>query len=151
MDEQRSDDRDLCCLGVPVDCVGFVTGGGGAFLRHCEQEWATMMFFAEYHHNAHGGVAFAGAAKGNKKGEKGGRAPGPRFGKQSGYGALELPQDRTEERLAIFGRRRGQMASRLKVMSAIETKIPGYFTRNNRAVYLGGDGVQIIFDAEQNQ
>ncbi|CAD7926415.1 unnamed protein product [Amoebophrya sp. A120] len=47
-------------------------------------------------------------------------------------------RQQTEERLVIFGQRRGQLGSKLKVMSAIETKMPGYFTRNRRADYLRG-------------
>ena len=34
------------------------------------------------------------------------------------------------ERLAIFGTRTGRTGAELKVMAAIETKIPGYYTRD---------------------
>ena len=32
------------------------------------------------------------------------------------------------EKLAIFGRKRGRRGAELKVMAAVETKVPGYFT-----------------------
>ena len=37
------------------------------------------------------------------------------------------PQGDTEK-LAIFGRTRGRRGAELKVMAAVETKVPGYFT-----------------------
>ena len=40
---------------------------------------------------------------------------------------LVAPQGDTEK-LAIFGRTRGRRGAELKVMAAVETKVPGYFT-----------------------
>eukprot|EP00929_Paragymnodinium_shiwhaense_P071803 TRINITY_DN36469_c0_g1_i1.p1 TRINITY_DN36469_c0_g1~~TRINITY_DN36469_c0_g1_i1.p1 ORF type:complete len:1844 (-),score=533.29 TRINITY_DN36469_c0_g1_i1:697-6228(-) len=87
------DDGDLAIIQVPQNCVGFVTGSQGSFLRTCEEEWGTLMFFCNYH----------------------------------GPGGGEAPQE--DERLAIFGNRAGRLGAELKVKAAIETKIPGYFTR----------------------
>ena len=38
---------DLTAVDVPEECVGFVTGRGGAVLRGLEEEWGTLMFFAK--------------------------------------------------------------------------------------------------------
>lgn len=38
---------DLTVVEVPEDCVGFVMGRGGATLRSMEEEWGTLMFFAQ--------------------------------------------------------------------------------------------------------
>jgi len=92
--DERHDDGDLAMIPVPHNCVGFVTGSQGNFLRTCEEEWATLMFFCDYQ--------------------------GPT---EDGGGI---------EKLAIFGTRTGRMGAQLKVMAAIETKIPGYYTRDMR-------------------
>ncbi|CAE7932233.1 unnamed protein product, partial [Symbiodinium sp. KB8] len=39
---------DLTMIPVPTSCVGFVTGSQGNFLRTCEEEWGTLMFFCDY-------------------------------------------------------------------------------------------------------
>lgn len=100
--DDSHDDGDLTVLIVPTSCVGFVTGAQGVFLRATEEEWATLMFFCDYH--------------------------GP--GADGGGGA---------EKLAIFGGRTGRTGSELKVMAAIETKIPGYFTRDLTDAVSDGD------------
>jgi len=87
------DDGDLTMIAVPQNCVGFVTGSQGNFLRSCEEEWGTLMFFCDYQGPTHDGIGGA-------------------------------------ERLAIFGLLGGRCGAELKVMAAIETKIPGYFTKN---------------------
>ncbi|CAK0850392.1 unnamed protein product, partial [Prorocentrum cordatum] len=89
---ESHDDGDLTMIAVPTDCVGFVTGSQGNFLRTCEEEWGTLMFFCDYH-GPHADAA-------------------------------------DTEKLAIFGARGGRTGAELKVMAAIETKIPGYFTRD---------------------
>ncbi len=33
---------------LAAECIGFVTGKSGNFLRQMEEEWGTLMFFAEY-------------------------------------------------------------------------------------------------------
>ncbi len=43
-DAKRS---DLTCVDVPTECVGFVTGKSGTVLRTLEQDWGTLMFFAD--------------------------------------------------------------------------------------------------------
>eukprot|EP00756_Hemistasia_phaeocysticola_P017361 Hpha_TRINITY_DN15533_c3_g7::TRINITY_DN15533_c3_g7_i1::g.105248::m.105248 len=88
VDEKDSDD-DLTLLKVPTECVGFVTGSQGNFLRTMEDEWCTLMFFAE------------------KRGSK-----------DSG------------ETLAIFGGEHGRRGAELKVMSSVEVKLPGHYTRD---------------------
>eukprot|EP00400_MALV-I_sp_L67-5_P000995 gene996-450_t len=92
VDENLDDDGDLTMVDVPTSCVGFVTGSQGSFLRHCEKQWGTLMFFHEY--------------------------AGP-----------ELPSGKGFETLGIFGTQRGRRGAELKIMAAIETKLPGYFTR----------------------
>ena len=39
-----------------------------------------------------------------------------------------VPAQGATEKLAIFGPRRGRRGAELKVMAAVETKVPGYFT-----------------------
>ena len=41
-------DDDLTMLNVPSEAVGFVTGAQGNFLRSIEEEWGTLMFFADF-------------------------------------------------------------------------------------------------------
>jgi len=38
---------DLTILRVPADTVSFITGTKGAYLRHLEEEWWTLLFFLE--------------------------------------------------------------------------------------------------------
>lgn len=45
---QADDDDDLTVLKVPREAAGFVTGAGGSFLRAVEEEWSTIMFFADF-------------------------------------------------------------------------------------------------------
>ncbi|CAK9077468.1 Hypothetical protein (Fragment) [Durusdinium trenchii] len=85
------DDGDLTMIPVPSSCVGFVTGSQGNFLRTCEEEWSTLMFFCDY----------------------------------QGPGGNE-----DSENLAIFGTRAGRTGAELKVMAAIEAKLPSYFTKD---------------------
>lgn len=87
---QEHDDGDLTMIPVPSNCVGFVTGSQGNFLRTCEEEWSTLMFFCDY----------------------------------QGPGGNE-----DSENLAIFGSRAGRTGAELKVMAAIEAKLPSYFTK----------------------
>lgn len=91
--DESHDHGDLTMISVPHSCVGFVTGSQGNFLRTCEEEWGTLMFFCDY------------------------QGPAP-----DSSGSIE--------RLAIFGTRTGRTGAELKVMAAIETKIPGYYTRD---------------------
>jgi hypothetical protein len=70
-----------------------VTGSQGNFLRQVEEEWGTLMFFADF------------------------RGRGER-------------QEGDMEKLAIFGNQRARRGAQLKVMAAVETKMPGYFTTN---------------------
>lgn len=41
-------DDDLTTIMVPTEAVGFVTGSQGNFLRSVEEEWGTLMFFADF-------------------------------------------------------------------------------------------------------
>eukprot|EP00959_Pyramimonas_sp_CCMP1952_P322757 6753879-Pyramimonas_sp.AAC.1 len=85
-------DDDLTLVEVPTECVGFVTGKQGNFLRTMEDEWGVIMFFAEF--------------KGQQERRQG-----------------------STEKLAMFGPLRGRRGAELKVLSAIEQKIPGYISR----------------------
>lgn len=91
IDEQDHDADDLTTISVPSEAVGFVTGAQGNFLRSVEEEWGTLMFFADF--------------RGKGRGREG-----------------------DTEKLAIFGPQRGRRGAQLKVMAAVETKVPGYFT-----------------------
>ena len=46
--EDNNEDDDLTVIMVPSEAVGFVTGSGGNFLRQVEEEWGTLMFFADF-------------------------------------------------------------------------------------------------------
>jgi len=89
--DDDSEDDDLTVIQVPTEAVGFVTGSQGNFLRQVEEEWGTLMFFADF--------------RGRGSGREG-----------------------QTEKLAIFGPRRGRRGAQLKVMAAVETKVPNYFT-----------------------
>jgi len=93
VDPDEDDDDDLTIISVPTECIGFVTGKSGNFLRQMEEEWCTLMFFAEY------------------------------------QGRSDTEKRGSTEKLAIFGERRGQRGAELKVMSAVEQKMPGYYTK----------------------
>ena len=41
-------------IQVPTEAVGFVTGAQGNFLRQVEEEWGTLMFFADFRGREHG-------------------------------------------------------------------------------------------------
>jgi len=97
------EDRDDCtCVDVPRDCVGYVTGARRATLGKIEEEWGTLMFFMSTNMRA-------------------------RDRDRDDRGRQEFDGS---EKLAIFGPRRGRRGAELKVMSAVETKRPGYFTRD---------------------
>ena len=46
--EDNHEDDDLTVIMVPSEAVGFVTGAQGNFLRQVEEEWGTLMFFADF-------------------------------------------------------------------------------------------------------
>lgn len=46
--EESGEDDDLTVIQVPTEAVGFVTGTQGNFLRQVEEEWGTLMFFADF-------------------------------------------------------------------------------------------------------
>jgi len=96
------EDREDCTMvDVPRDCVGYVTGARRATLGKIEEEWGTLMFFMST----------------NMRRDDRGQPDGRRDFDGS-------------EKLAIFGDRRGRRGAELKCMSAVETKRPGYFTRD---------------------
>jgi len=45
---EDDDGEDLTTIMVPSEAVGFVTGSQGNFLRQVEEEWGTLMFFADF-------------------------------------------------------------------------------------------------------
>ena len=91
---------DVTMVDVPRDCVGYVTGARRATLGKIEEEWGTLMFFMST----------------NMRRD------------DRGQGSDRREFDGSEK-LAIFGDRRGRRGAELKCMSAVETKRPGYFTR----------------------
>lgn len=46
--DENFEDDDLTVIQVPSEAVGFVTGSQGNFLRQVEEEWSTLMFFADF-------------------------------------------------------------------------------------------------------
>ncbi|KAG8458153.1 hypothetical protein KFE25_011684 [Diacronema lutheri] len=93
--------RDDCTMiEVPRDTVGYVTGAKRATLGRIEEEWGVLMFFMETRMQ--------------------------RDGKDARETAREAGGT---EKLAIFGPTRGRRGAELKVMSAVETKNPGHFTK----------------------
>ena len=46
--DDNFEDDDLTVIQVPSEAVGFVTGSQGNFLRQVEEEWGTLMFFADF-------------------------------------------------------------------------------------------------------
>eukprot|EP00756_Hemistasia_phaeocysticola_P017359 Hpha_TRINITY_DN15533_c3_g6::TRINITY_DN15533_c3_g6_i1::g.105244::m.105244 len=46
--EDEAEADDLTIIKVPSECVGFVTGSSGTFLRQMEVDWGTLMFFLDY-------------------------------------------------------------------------------------------------------
>eukprot|EP00434_Breviolum_minutum_P031545 symbB.v1.2.027892.t1/scaffold2895.1/size67727/4 len=111
------DRDDITVVDVPQDCIGYATGNRRAALGGIEEEWGTLMFFMNKVWQVHMHVSFfertlhsfqEGQSKGGSKGRGG------------------------SEQLAIFGNPRARRGAELKVMSAVETKSPGTFTRGVR-------------------
>ena len=48
IEDNNNEDDDLTVIQVPSEAVGFVTGSQGNFLRQVEEEWGTLMFFADF-------------------------------------------------------------------------------------------------------
>jgi len=82
---------DCTPVGVPADCVGYVTGARRAAMSSIEAECGVLMFFV-----------------------------GSDMKNRGGGGS---------ETLLIWGPDRGRRAAELKVMSCVETKAPGFFTK----------------------
>jgi hypothetical protein len=47
IDLEKKERSDLTVVDVPEDCVGFVMGKNGNTLRSMEEEWGSLMFFAQ--------------------------------------------------------------------------------------------------------
>lgn len=107
------EDRDDCTVvDVPSECIGYVTGARRAALGNMEEEWGTLMFFM------------------NKEAMNGGGKGRDRSDRSRGG----------SEQLAIFGDRRARRGAELKIMSAVETKSPGVFTRGVREKFSSEKG-----------
>lgn len=107
------EDRDDCTVvDVPSECIGYVTGARRAALGNMEEEWGTLMFFMNKE-------AMNGGGKGRDRSER------SRGG---------------SEQLAIFADRRARRGAELKIMSAVETKSPGVFTRGVREKFSSEKG-----------
>eukprot|EP00434_Breviolum_minutum_P005674 symbB.v1.2.004998.t1/scaffold288.1/size478366/28 len=105
------EDRDDCTVvDVPSECIGYVTGARRAALGNMEEEWGTLMFFM------------------NKEAMHGGKGRD-----------RERPRGGSEQ-LAIFGDPRARRGAELKIMSAVETKNPGAFTRGVREKFSSEKG-----------
>ena len=102
---------------MPEDCVGYITGKGGAVLRSLEEEWGTLMFFAR-----------------SKADQGSDEASGLQFQQRRPIGRSSGGKGATEK-LAIFGSRRGRRGAELKVMSAVEHKKHGWFVDHAAAAF----------------
>ena len=91
---------DLSIVTVPNECVAYVMGKNGCVLRAIEEEWGTLMFF---------GRPTTATSEGG-----------------GGGGGVGTAED-GKERLMICGSRRSRRGAELKVMSAVEHKMAGYF------------------------
>ena len=93
---------DLSIVRVPADCVAYVTGKSGRVLRSVEEEFGTLLFFGKLVGDS-----------GERTGE-------------------ETERGRTIETLCVLGDRRGRRGAELKVMSAVEHKIPGWYVNDEK-------------------
>jgi len=93
--DEKTHPEDLTIVQVPGEAISFITGTRGAYLRHVEEEWWTLLFFLQVD------------------------PKNPRVNHDPKH----------VEKLAIFGPRRQRRGAELKVMAAIENKLPGYFTK----------------------
>jgi hypothetical protein len=133
LDPVADDDGDLTIVIIPHDCIGYVTGKKGATMRSMEEEWGTLMFFIDE----------AKKVQSSSSDDDGSKAEPP-LDAQTGHDPEqdkkeeENPDGKEEEdqrkkrvgqgKLAVFGDQRGRRGTELKVMSAVEQKVPGYFT-----------------------
>eukprot|EP00933_Yihiella_yeosuensis_P036887 TRINITY_DN30706_c0_g1_i1.p1 TRINITY_DN30706_c0_g1~~TRINITY_DN30706_c0_g1_i1.p1 ORF type:complete len:619 (+),score=102.79 TRINITY_DN30706_c0_g1_i1:136-1992(+) len=101
---------DITVVDIPVECIGYVTGSRRAALGSMEEEWGTLMFF----------MTKPGANNGKDRGS----------GRGKGYG----------EQLAILGDDRARQGAALKVMSTVEEKVKGQFTRDVREKFSSEKG-----------
>ena len=125
VDDDDQDD-DLTLAEVPTECVGFVTGKQGNFLRTMEDEWGVIMFFAEFKGNrdrAPGGLeklAMFGPRRGRRGAElKVRRTSSPRLASPAQVGAAHLasaPPGRVSGR----GRAEEERRSRQKAKPTFE-------------------------------
>jgi predicted RNA-binding protein Jag len=102
---------DLSVVNVPEEAVAFVMGRGGQFLRNLEEEWGTLMFFVK---------SKASSDKGRRKRSR------------SRSRSRSPPESQEVEQLAIFGPRRSRRGAELKVMSAVEHKMQGWFLTGSK-------------------
>ncbi|CAD7948978.1 unnamed protein product, partial [Amoebophrya sp. A25] len=115
------DDGDLTVMRVPSDCAGFVTGREGAFLRACEEQYGTFMFFCDLPDLDRGAAAANNSPS---------------------------PMDDGVDYLAVFGDEMGRKGASLKIMGAVETKLPGYYLDDIDSNYISDEAG---FDTETRQ
>ena len=97
--------EDLSIVEVPEECVAYVMGKNGSVLRSIEEEWGTLMFFGRPTNLPGGDDDTVMAARDDDSGRV----------------------KKRDEKLMICGSRRARRGSELKVMSAVEHKMAGYF------------------------
>lgn len=103
---------DCTAVDVPTDCVGYITGARRAALGNVEQEFGCLMFFMETR------------MKGREKTREERREDRVKAEKDREAGIAN-----ETEKLLIFGSMRSRKGAQLKIMSCVETKARGYFTR----------------------
>ena len=95
--DDDADDDDLTTLLVPSEAVGFVTGAQGNFLRSIEEEWGTLMFFADFR-GRDGARKVCAQCRGVARDRNAVTHPGTRDAMAATAGALRSPAPRHTSR-----------------------------------------------------
>ncbi|CBZ49877.1 putative KH domain-containing protein [Neospora caninum Liverpool] len=132
-DEKKPPRKDLTVLAIPSEAVAYVTGSNGQVLRRIEDEWRTLMFFTQQERGAGKGSAVQTSGKRRNSCASEGtgedaEAAKDANGKRREETDASSPGGKMEE-LLIFGSERSRVGASLKVMSAVDQKLRGFYTR----------------------
>ncbi|KEP62404.1 UNVERIFIED_CONTAM: hypothetical protein HHA_209210 [Hammondia hammondi] len=133
-DAVKAPRKDLTVLEIPSEAVAYVTGSNGQVLRRIEDEWRTLMFFTQQERGAGKGAAAQTAAKRSGRRAEADEKDAPDAKEDAETGAGEHDKDAATlggkmEELLIFGSERSRVGASLKVMSAVDQKLRGFYTR----------------------
>lgn len=125
IDLEKKERDDLTVVDVPEDCVGFVMGKGGNTLRSMEEEWGSLMFFAQVKEPGQDEVeklCIFGSIRCRRGAELKVRGPGPGpcvwvCAFLSSFISFFIPLRNT------------RLTAVAQVMSAVEHKHPGHFIK----------------------